>query len=478
MRGSSRKNHARIIKKDLGWQQYVQTQLDDINDELLLLYEKSTAYASKPDDPPKMRLVEATENGTGNKVVMVRLLANFKFSCDTLTESDKKFINEAVQNLRDLLSNEGEFDLESDGCQIIKPIRWVISSFYVLLSAPVVVLDRLYKSLQEERESDSLLQFDIADVYPAFRVTTSDVAASLSRTLARLALRQEALAIKARSSLGQGEAELTFKVRLDTTDKHAESSLLHFVSAEQRRTIAADKELEITDLAALRLVALNGKPRFGATEGHKNITPSANVFDTPKFRRSCEARGWSLDKGKNHVCSKWNTFNGGDGLAFPCDKHGSFVQNLSQERLWDPAKWLEESAPKSLKQEVKAAQTATPVTSGKKEKRKKNKTAAAAGPAIAQAWLDHRKSWRSTDQKGLDHSKLFAVSPKSAEFNGVATEFARTLPYCTIDQLDRVENGYAQEAFELNCATIERQVSCRAAEWKCRMLQLCPFLYM
>lgn len=84
-----------------------------------------------------------------------------------------------------------------------------------------------------------------------------------------------------------------------------------------------------------------------------------------------------------------------------------------------------------------------------------------AGPAIAQAWLDHRKNWRSTDQNGVDDSKLFEVPAGSPEFNGVAAEFARTLPYYTIDRLDRVENGYVQEAFEINCAAIERQVSCR-----------------
>jgi hypothetical protein len=69
-----------------------------------------------------------------------------------------------------------------------------------------------------------------------------------------------------------------------------------------------------------------------------------------------------------------------------------------------------------------------------------------------------RKFWASTDKKGLDDNKLFAVQPGSAEHAAVCARFAATLPQATIDQLERVENGYMHEQFALTAANQEKQV--------------------
>jgi hypothetical protein len=69
-----------------------------------------------------------------------------------------------------------------------------------------------------------------------------------------------------------------------------------------------------------------------------------------------------------------------------------------------------------------------------------------------------RKFWTSTDKKGLDDSKQFAVQAGSAEHAAVCARFAETLPYATIDQLERVENGYMHEQFALTAANQQKQV--------------------
>jgi hypothetical protein len=69
-----------------------------------------------------------------------------------------------------------------------------------------------------------------------------------------------------------------------------------------------------------------------------------------------------------------------------------------------------------------------------------------------------RKFWASTDKKGLDDNKLFAVQPGSAEHTAVCARFAATLPHATIDQLERVENGYMHELFAVTATNQEKAV--------------------
>ena len=69
-----------------------------------------------------------------------------------------------------------------------------------------------------------------------------------------------------------------------------------------------------------------------------------------------------------------------------------------------------------------------------------------------------RKFWASAGKKGLDDNKLFAVAAGSVEHNAIATEFAKTMPHATIDKLERVENGYLHESFQLQAKTLQMQV--------------------
>ena len=73
-----------------------------------------------------------------------------------------------------------------------------------------------------------------------------------------------------------------------------------------------------------------------------------------------------------------------------------------------------------------------------------------------------RERWASTDKKGLDASKLFTVAPASPEHCAVSAEFARTLPRATIDCLERVENGFLHESFQLQATTMEKGMGAAA----------------
>lgn len=69
-----------------------------------------------------------------------------------------------------------------------------------------------------------------------------------------------------------------------------------------------------------------------------------------------------------------------------------------------------------------------------------------------------RKFWASAGKKGLDDNKLFAVAAGSVEHNAIATEFAKTMPHATIDKLERVENGYLHDSFQLQAKTLQMHV--------------------
>ena len=69
-----------------------------------------------------------------------------------------------------------------------------------------------------------------------------------------------------------------------------------------------------------------------------------------------------------------------------------------------------------------------------------------------------RKYWVSAGKKGLEDNKLFAVAARSVEYHAIATEFAKTMPRATIDKLERVENGYLHEGFQLQANTLQKQV--------------------
>jgi len=69
-----------------------------------------------------------------------------------------------------------------------------------------------------------------------------------------------------------------------------------------------------------------------------------------------------------------------------------------------------------------------------------------------------RQFWSSAGKEGLDAAKLFAVKAGSVEHAEIVAEFAKTLPHAIVDKLERVENGYLQEGFQLQAKTLERQV--------------------
>lgn len=69
-----------------------------------------------------------------------------------------------------------------------------------------------------------------------------------------------------------------------------------------------------------------------------------------------------------------------------------------------------------------------------------------------------RQYWVSKDKKGTEANKLFTVVPGSVEHVAIAAEFAKTMPHATIDTLERVENGYLQEGFQLQAKTLQAQV--------------------
>jgi poly [ADP-ribose] polymerase 7/11/12/13 len=86
--------------------------------------------------------------------------------------------------------------------------------------------------------------------------------------------------------------------------------------------------------------------------------------------------------------------------------------------------------------------------------------AAGGGRAVASPprRIKGRENWASTDAKGLDDEKLFAVAPDSAEFQTVSARFAETMPTRTVDDIQRVENGLLHEMFTVNMETISRQL--------------------
>lgn len=69
-----------------------------------------------------------------------------------------------------------------------------------------------------------------------------------------------------------------------------------------------------------------------------------------------------------------------------------------------------------------------------------------------------RSLWESTDQKGTDQEKLFAVAAATPEHVKVAIDFAKTLPARTIDRIDRVENGYQHEQFSVKVSSIANTI--------------------
>ena len=86
-------------------------------------------------------------------------------------------------------------------------------------------------------------------------------------------------------------------------------------------------------------------------------------------------------------------------------------------------------------------------------------------PSHMMAMLDlstGRELWCSTNQRGMDKTKLFMVDMDSDEFAAVAADFLKTLPAATIDRLDRIENGFLHESFQLQASTLQKQIG---REW-------------
>ena len=70
-----------------------------------------------------------------------------------------------------------------------------------------------------------------------------------------------------------------------------------------------------------------------------------------------------------------------------------------------------------------------------------------------------RASWESAGRKGLDDRKRFAVAPTSTEFGDVAAQLLATMPPGTaVDAIERVENGYQDEAHEVKVQAIRAQL--------------------
>ena len=69
-----------------------------------------------------------------------------------------------------------------------------------------------------------------------------------------------------------------------------------------------------------------------------------------------------------------------------------------------------------------------------------------------------RKFWASSEQKGLDGNKLFAVAPDSNEYAAVVAQFMSTMSRATVDKLERIENGYLHESFEVKKAILAKEV--------------------
>ena len=84
--------------------------------------------------------------------------------------------------------------------------------------------------------------------------------------------------------------------------------------------------------------------------------------------------------------------------------------------------------------------------------------------------LDTRGQWQSTDQKGLDDVKLFAVRSGSSEHVEIASEFDKTLPHLQIDTIERIENGYQHEQFSVHAKAVK--ASCGATHNRLMMRRL------
>jgi len=73
-----------------------------------------------------------------------------------------------------------------------------------------------------------------------------------------------------------------------------------------------------------------------------------------------------------------------------------------------------------------------------------------------------REHWCSAGKRGTDEHKLFPVEMDSDEFAAVAADFLETLPTATIDELQRIENGYLHESFQLQATILQKRIG---REW-------------
>lgn len=92
--------------------------------------------------------------------------------------------------------------------------------------------------------------------------------------------------------------------------------------------------------------------------------------------------------------------------------------------------------------------------------------AEASVPSRMMAMLDlagGREYWCSEGKRGTDEQKLFPVKEDSDEFAAVAADFLKTLPAASIDDLQRIENGYLHESFQLQAATLQKRIG---LEWE------------
>jgi poly [ADP-ribose] polymerase 7/11/12/13 len=73
--------------------------------------------------------------------------------------------------------------------------------------------------------------------------------------------------------------------------------------------------------------------------------------------------------------------------------------------------------------------------------------------------LDDRAKWQSKDRAGMDSQRLFSLDSASDEFAMVSSAVLATMPYVTLDKVERVENGPQHELFSVHRRNVERDLA-------------------
>jgi len=86
------------------------------------------------------------------------------------------------------------------------------------------------------------------------------------------------------------------------------------------------------------------------------------------------------------------------------------------------------------------------------------------------AGREEKENWASEGKCGLDETKLFKVDPETDEFVEIETEFFKTMPDATrIESLERVENGFMYDSYQLQLSMLEAQIGKK--DWKSKTMR-------